>query len=353
MSSFADPKLTLEEIAHLSGVSRSTVSRVINHHPNVSDSVRQRVMAVIEETGYRPNLAARTLASKRSWMIGLVLPRSVSSFFADPYFPRLTQGIAQGCNQHDFTLGLFLIGTKEDEKKILPRVSRKGMLDGVLVQSGQIGDQLIIRMVNLNMPVVVIGHPLNSEDVSFIDVDNLNGAYNAVSHLIRMGYKRIGTITGLSGGAATADRLEGYRKAIAERGRNIDQSLIAEGDYTEAGGYYAMQQLLPAKPDAVFAASDLMAIGAMRAVREAGLNVPQDVAFVGFDDVPIATYANPQLTTIRQPIVQFGINAVEILIDLIENGIKPHRRIIMGTELIIRDSCGASLRRRELSKIQS
>lgn len=345
MRSAVDPHLTLEEIARLSGVSRSTVSRVINQQPNVSQDVRQRVQAVIQDTGYQPNLAARTLVSKRSWMIGLVLPRSVSSFFTDPYFPRLLQGIAQGCNQYDYTLGLFLVGSKEDEEKILPRVSRKGMLDGVLIQSGQIGDQLIDRMVKLDLPMVVVGSPLHTDEVSFIDVDNVSGAYNAVLHLIRLGYQRIGTITGLSGAAASADRLEGYRKALLERGRNPDQSLITEGDFTEAGGYYAMRQILPAKPDAVFAASDLMAIGAMRAAREAGLKIPQDVAFVGFDDVPVATYANPQLSTIRQPIAQFGRNAVEILIDLIDNGIDPARRIIMDTELIIRESCGASRRK--------
>ena len=228
---------------------------------------------------------------------------------------------------------------------MFPRVSRKGMLDGVLIQSGQFGDQLIERVANSNLPVVVVGSPLHSKDVSYIDVDNTSGAYNAVSHLIRLGYQRIGTITGLLGSAAADDRLEGYKKALIERGRNLEEGLIVESDFTEAGGHYAMQQLLPAKADAVFVASDLMAIGAMRAVNEAGLKIPQDIAFVGFDDVAVATYANPKLTTIRQPISRFGINAVEILIDLIENGIDPPRRIIMDTELIIRDSCGASRRK--------
>ena len=214
MSITTDTNLTLEEIARRSGVSRSTVSRVINQHPNVSQIVRERVQAVIEDTGYQPNLAAQTLVSKRTSMIGLVLPRSVSSFFTDPYFPRLLQGIAQGCNQHDYTLGLFLVDTIEDEEKILPRVSRKGMLDGLLIQSGQIGDHLIERVVNLDLPLVVIGSPLHSKEVSFIDVDNVNGAYNAVSHLIRLGYQRIATITGLFGGAAAEDRLEGYKKAL-------------------------------------------------------------------------------------------------------------------------------------------
>jgi LacI family transcriptional regulator len=142
------PNLTLEDIARKAGVSRSTVSRVVNDQPNVRDEVRQRVWEVINRTGYHPNAAARTLASHRSWMIGLVLPRSVSSFFTDPYFPHLTKGIAQACNQYDYTLALFLVDSKEDEDKIYPRVSRRDLLDGILVQSGQIGDHLIDRLAN-------------------------------------------------------------------------------------------------------------------------------------------------------------------------------------------------------------
>jgi LacI family transcriptional regulator len=332
--------LRLEDIAELAGVSRSTVSRVVNQHPNVRASVRQRVLEVIQNAGYHPNAAARTLASQRSWMMGMVLPRSVSSFFADPYFPRLTQGIAQACNQYNYTLSLFLIGTHEDEEKVYPRISRNGLLDGVLVQSGQFGDQLIDRLVSSNIPLVIAGRPFQASDASYIDVDNVNAAYSAVSHLIRLGYHRIGTITGLVNSTVSIDRKEGYLRALTERGRDVDSKLIAEGDFTEAGGFYAMQRLLQAKPDAIFAASDLMALGAMRAVREAGLSIPEDIAFVGFDDLPLAILPEPQLTTVRQPIYQLGFKAVEILIDLIENGIKPPRRMIMDTELVIRDSCG-------------
>jgi LacI family transcriptional regulator len=334
--------LTLEDIAKKAGVSRSTVSRVVNDHPHVREEVRKRVWEVIKSTGYHPNAAARTLASQRSWMIGLVLPRSVSSFFIDPYYPHLTQGIAQACNQYDYTLALFLVGTKEDEEKIFPRVSRRGLLDGILVQSGHIGDRLIDRLVNSNIPLVIAGRPFHSNGVSYIDVDNVNAAYNAVNHLIRLGYKRVGTIAGPDNSTVGLDRKAGYLKALDEQGWPVDESLVAEGDFTEMGGYHAMQQLLAANPDAVFAASDLMAVGAMRAVRDAGLGIPDDVAFVGFDDLPLATLSNYSLTTVHQPVVEFGIKAVETLIDLIENGIKPARRIIMETELIIRDSCGAS-----------
>ena len=335
--------LRLEDIARQAGVSRSTVSRVVNDHPNVREDVRKRVLGVIQTAGYHPNAAARTLASQRSWMIGLVLPRNVSSFFSDPYFPRLTQGIAKACNQYNYTLALFLIGSKEDEKKIYSRLSRKGLLDGVIFQSCQIGDQLIEHLISSNTPLVIAGRPPHTVDASYIDVDNTSAAYIATSHLARLGYKRIGTISGPENSTVSIDRKKGYLKALVERGLSPDKGLIAEGDFTEVGGYYAMQKILPAKPDAIFAASDIMAIGAMRAIHDAGLKVPDDVAMVGFDDLPLVTPSNPSLTTIRQPVYSFGIKAVEILIDLIDNGLKPTRRVIMDTELIIRDSCGTTL----------
>jgi LacI family transcriptional regulator len=335
--------LTLEDIARQAGVSRSTVSRVVNEHPNVRENVRQRILKVIEDTGFHPNEAARSLASQRSWMIGLALPRSVSSFFADPYFPRLTQGIAQACNQYNYTLALYLIGSLEDEEKIFPRISRRGLLDGILVQSGQNGDQLLDRLTHSNIPFVMAGRPFHAEDVSYIDVDNVQASYNAVRHLVQLGYKRIATIAGAPNSTVSIDRLEGYRQALQDAGRQILPELVVEGDFTEVSGYEAMKRLIPAKPDAVFTASDTMAMGAMRAVGEAGLSVPQDVAFVGFDDQPML-WAGPQLTTVRQPVVQFGFKAVEMLIDLIDNGVKPARRVILDTELIIRDTCGASIR---------
>jgi LacI family transcriptional regulator len=274
-------------------------------------------------------------------MLGLVLPRSVSSIFTDPYFPRLMQGVAQASNQHNYTLCLFLVSTKQDEEKTIPRLSRKGYIDGVVVQSGQIGDQLIDRVVDSKIPLVIAGRPHNDHNVSYIDVDNINAAFGAVSHLTRLGRRRIALINGPTTSTVGIDRRSGYLKALAERGFDIDETLMVESDFTEAGGYYAMRQLLTAEPDAVFAASDIMAIGAIRAIHEAGLSVPENIAVVGFDDIPLAGVADPQLTTIRQPVYQFGYQAVEILIDLIENGIDPPRRIIMDTELIIRETCGA------------
>lgn len=334
-------ELKLEDIAKLAGVSRSTVSRVVNDDPNVSDATRQRVKEVISRTGYYPNIAARVLASQRSGMIGLVLPQSVSFFFTDPYYSFLTQGIAQACNQYEYTLALFLVESFEDEDKIFPRVTHTGLFDGILVQAGHHGDRLLDRLGRFGMPIVVIGRPSHMSNFSYVDVDNVSAGYNATSHLVRLRYNRIGTITGPLASTVGSDRLDGYRKALRKRVSGVDEALIIEGDFTEEGGYFAMRQLLHASPDAVFCASDLMAVGAMRTVREAGLKIPEDIAFVGFDDLPLAKRAEPQLTTVRQPIDQLGSEAVGILLDLINTGIEPPRRVILETDLIIRDSCGS------------
>lgn len=334
--------LTLEDIAKKAGVSRSTVSRVVNGHENISDGVRQRVLEVIKETGYRPNAAARTLASQRSRMIGLVLPHSVSLLFTDPYFPQLLKGISQACNQYDYTLAFFLVSSKKEEEKILKRMPNKGLLDGVLVQSGHHGDQGIIgHMIDADIPQVVLGRPFRSDNVSYVDVDNVRAAYHAVSHLVRLGYQRIATITGPLKSTAGLDRLEGYTKVIEERGNGIHQDLIVEGDFTELGGYYAMKNLLQKHPDAVFVASDTMAMGAIRAIKEHHLKVPEDIAIIGFDDLPMMTLTEVELTTVRQPVIEMGHKSVELLLDLIENGTQPPRHMILDSKLVVRTTCGS------------
>jgi LacI family transcriptional regulator len=335
-------KLTLKEIAKLAGVSRSTVSRVVNNQPKVSAGVRGRVLKIIAETGYQPDPVARSLVMQRSGIIGLVIPRAMQSLFTDPYYPRLIQGIARACNANDYTLSLFLFHTADEEQKLYPRVLRTQLVDGVIVTGAQLDDPLIPRLTQNQVPFVVVGRPVNRPEVSFVDVDNVVSAYSAVSHLVRLGRERIATITGPLNVTVSLDRRQGYLDALDDRNLSSDDALIAEGDFTEEGGYSAMQRLLPHKPDAVFAASDIMAFGALRALREAGLSVPHDVAVVGFDDLPAAAHSDPPLTTIRQPILRTGIEAVEILVDILKNGPEPARHITLTTNLIIRSSCGSS-----------
>jgi len=333
--------LTLDEIARRAGVSRTTASRVLNDRPNVRPEVRERVQRIIAETGYRPHPVARSLAAQESRVIGLVLPRRTEALFNDPYFPRLTQGIAEACNDHDYTLALFLLQTEADEEKFYPRISRPGLLDGIVIQVGHIGDGLISRLLASDLPVVVAGRPLHHGNANYVDVDNVAGAYTGVTHLLQLGHKRIGAITGEMRTTAALDRYTGYCKALQAHDLPVDETLISEGYFTEIGGYEAMKRLLPHKPDAVFSASDAMALGALRAIYEAGLTVPQDIALVSFDDLPPATIARPQLTTVHQPVHAFGVKAVEMLLDVMKNGPTPPQQIILDTELIIRESCGS------------
>jgi LacI family transcriptional regulator len=337
-----DGKLTIRQIAKLSGVSRSTVSRVINDHPNVSPETREQVLQVVAETGFRPDPIARSLSSRRADIIGLVIPLTIQSLFEDPFFPRLMQGISQGCNRYDYTLSLFLLHTPEEEAKLYPRISRRQFLDGVIVTATRSGDPLIPQLLANRVPFVLHGRHEDPR-VSFVEVDNVSGAYTAVTHLVRLGRRRIALITGPAGSLAAEDRKRGYLNALVERRLRVDEGLIIHADFTENGSYGAMQRLLRHEPDAVFVASDSMALGVLRALRKAGKHVPEEVAVVGFDDLPQAATADPPLTTVRQPIQRAGVLAVEMLIDILENGIVPARRIILPTELVIRASCGSRL----------
>lgn len=340
--------VTLDDVAKYAGVSRATVSRVVNNYPHVSERVRQQVRKAIEEMGYNPHMAARWLASNRTGNIGFVIPNSLHIFFSDPYFPKLTAGIAHTCSENDYILSLFIFHSPELEKQMIPRLTRGGLVDGIIVQSTDIDDTTLLKINEGKVPFVVAGRPFNLPQANYIDVDNVTGAYNAVAHLLRLGHRQIGTIAGPLNTAVGQDRLKGYRQALLDRGISPQENWVAIGDFTEQGGFYAAQHLLRTNSNlsALFVASDVMATGAMRAIREAGKSIPDDIAIVGYDDLPPAQQAVPPLTTIRQPVEPLGRNAVEILLDIIEHGATPPRQIILETELVIRQSCGAALQTR-------
>lgn len=338
---------TLEEVAKLAGVSRSTVSRVVNDHPNVRPEVRERVWKVIEEVDYHPNRAARSLASRRSQIVGLVIPQEIHAVFSDPYFPILTEGIARACNEHDYTMVLGLI-TPEMQHPYR-RLVRGGLLDGVIVTSAVQDDPFVTRLLQDDFPFVLVGRTPQHDGVSYVDADNIGGARTAVQHLMRFGYRRIATITGPLNTIAGQDRYAGYQRGLRSSGLAHDPGLVVEGNFSEMSGNRAMQELLAleAPPDAVFAASDMMAIGALKAIRAAGLRVPEDIALVGFDDIPLATLFDPPLTTVRQSISDLGYTAATLLFENLESGgsVSP-QRIILPTELVVRSSCGHELSRR-------
>lgn len=330
-------RLTLEDVGHLAGVSRSTVSRVINKESSVSAAVRQRVEDVIRQTGYTPNAAARSLVSNRTGVIGLVIPSGVHNLFEDPYFARLIQGVTTASNRAHATLSLFLFETQDEEKDIYPRVVESGFLDGVIVTATRSGDPLISRIAASSLPTVIVGRP-GIEGVSFVDVDNKGGSRDAARLLCETGCQVVGCIRAPESTTTGQDRLAGFIEGLADGGRALPTRRIADGDYSESSGYDGMIQLLNEGVDGVFVASDTMALGALRAIRESGLRVPDDVAVVGFDGFSASESANPPLTTLRQPVVQTAAGAVEMLMAEIERQGGEAVSRVLPVELVIRES---------------
>jgi LacI family transcriptional regulator len=282
------------------------------------------------------------LAGQRTNIIGLVIAEPSKSLFTDPYFSSVIQGVTQATNQYNQTLSLFLFHTKEDEVRLSNKILNSQMVDGVVITGAYMDDPLIPKLIESDLPFVMIGYHDDSR-VNLIDSDNMTGAQTAVTYLIRLGYERIGHITGHMNNQAALKRLDGYTNALKKAGREVEEELIVTGDYTELSGFEAMKSLLEQGVDAVFAASDSMAVGAIRAVQAAGLSVPEDVAIIGFDDLPVAIRSEPQLTTIRQPIRRAGSMAVEMLLDILDNGPEPVRRKTLPIELVVGESCGGTL----------
>ncbi len=333
--------LTLEDIGRLAGVSRSTVSRVVNDKSNVNPEVRERVLAVIERTGYSPNVLARSLVSGRTGVIGLVIPSRVHALFEDPYFSRLIQGISSASNRAGNTLSLFIFQNEEEEAALYPRVVTSGVLDGLILTATRMADPLLARMAVGEIPLVIVGRP-DVEGVSYVDADNRGGAALAATHLADCGYHRIGLVGAPVSTTAGIDRLDGFVEGLALRGLTLNPDLRADGDFSERSGYVAMQRILAHQPDAVFVASDTMAIGALRALREAGVDVPDDMALVSFDGLPSSERSVPPLTTVKQPVTDAGARAVEMLNELVAGEAKDPYIEIMPVELIVRQSCGSA-----------
>ncbi|CAN5858315.1 LacI family DNA-binding transcriptional regulator [soil metagenome] len=331
--------MNVKQIAKLSGVSAPTVSRVLNNHPDVREATRQRVLAVIQQMNYRPNAAARSLAAGQTHVLGLVMRREPHTIFNEAYFSLLTLGISSACNAHDRAVMFWLV-EPEHEQRILQKITAGGLVDGVIISTMRSADSLTDGLQASRIPFIQIGRHATAGSASYVDVENLNGAREAVMHLLRLGRRRIATITGPLHMISSMDRRDGYLAALTARKAPIYPDLIAEGDNSETGGYLAMQLLLPHQPDAVFAANDNMAMGALRGITETGRRVPEDVALIGFDDLPFAAHTTPPLTTVRQPIMQAGTLATEMLIELIDNPASPPKRIVLPTELVIRHSCG-------------
>ncbi|MGW2829715.1 LacI family DNA-binding transcriptional regulator [Streptomyces sp. NPDC001286] len=329
---------TIHDVAREAGVSRGTVSRVLNGGHYVSPAAAEAVNAAIRRTGYVVNRHARSLITGRSDSVGFLLTEPQERFFEDPNFNVLLSGCTQALAAHDMPLLLMLAGTK-DERRRITRYITAGHVDGVLLVSSHSGDPVAEELRKAGVPLVQCGKPMGpASKVSYVAADDRDGARDMVRHLLSLGRRRVGMVTGpldLPGGV---DRLAGYKEVLGEAGIDIDERLIVSGDYSRASGEAGAERLLAQAPDmdAVFVASDLMAQGALTALARAGRRVPEDVAVGGFDDSVAAVEATPALTTIRQPYDRISAEMVRVL--LAQIGGEDAAAVILPTELVKRDS---------------
>lgn len=330
---------TLEQVAALAGVSRATVSRVINSSPRVSPATREAVERAIAQLSYVPNRAARSLVTRRTYSVALVVTEPNVKFFNDPFFARIVHGAIQALEESDYQL-VLLTPPAPGARQRLDDYLTAGHVDGALLTSLHGDDPLPWRLHTAGVPTVVAGRPSRSLPISSVDADNRGGAREAVRHLVASGRRRIATVTGPTDMPAGIDRLEGYRDALAEAGLPASAELIAEGDFTRDAGAEATTQLLEQRPDldALFAASDLAALGALRVLHAAGRRVPDDVAVVGFDDSELARGSEPPLTTVHQPIEQLGREATALLLGQLADPEAEPEHHVLATELVIRQS---------------
>jgi DNA-binding LacI/PurR family transcriptional regulator len=327
---------TLEKVALRAGVSRATVSRVVNGSTTVAPDIRDTVLRAVQELGYVPNHAARSLVTQRTNSIALVLPEPSTRIFSDDqFFPGIIRGVGQELEVAEKQLVLMMASSAASHDRI-EQYAMAGHVDGVMVASVHGADPLPATLTRMGVPVVCNGRPLGHSAVPYVDVDSVGGAAAAVRHLVNAGRQRIATIAGPQDMVAGIDRLAGYRTELRGSTR---RSIVAVGDFTRESGAVAMRQLLEDDPrlDAVFVASDLMAHGALGALRDAGRRVPEDVAVIGFDDIELARYTEPPLTTVRQPIVDLGRELARQLLRLADGEeIEPF--VVLPTEMVVRAS---------------
>ena len=324
----------------MAGVSRTTVSFVLNRLEGVSisESTRERVWEAARKLNYHPNSAGRKLVSGKSNAVGLVLCQSPEQVFADAFLPRVILGVEQAAMQEKFHVLLKPVEPGDTEG--YARLILENHVDGIILSGPRQDDAEIIRLHAEGVPIMLLGQ-LPETDLCFVDVNAIDGAETAVTHLVEAGHECIGMITNAPLSYTSAQqRRRGYLNALEKKNIGLESSLVKEGNYTPSSGYHAMKELLTEtpRPTAVFIASDVVAAGAILAIKRAGLRIPEDIAVVGFDDIPMAEYLDPPLTTVRLPAFGLGWAAGERLIHLIRAEGLEQNGLYLESQLIIRES---------------
>jgi LacI family transcriptional regulator len=335
MASKARPRPTIYDVAREAGVSTATVSRALNDSGQIAPTTRQAIEDAVERLGYRPNTIARSLVTKSTQTIAFLLPD-----ITNPFYAALVSGIQQVALASDHTMLLCTTDGDPDREEEYLSLLRAKQVDGALVDGLVLPPDRIARFVEDGFPIVCLDRDVTSQSVPLVQVDNKHGARLATEHLLQLGHTRIAHVTGATELGISGERIAGYREALRRARVAFDPELVVAGRFTEDGGYEATRSLLEAGVElsAVFAANDLSAIGTVNALVEAGRDVPGDVSVIGFDDLRLAAYTAPPLTTIRQPAVEIGRQATEILFGLIDGRRVRKLRYLLEPTLVVRGS---------------
>lgn len=331
---------TIKDVADYAGVSRATVSRVLNNHPYVTEDVRARVEDAMRHLGYHPNRAARRLRAQSSDVLGLIVPD-----IQNPLFQSIVRGVEDAA--YDCGMNVILCNTDDnpDKQEAYLRVMQAEQSAGLIVVPTHPGDGRVLAPVReAGIPIVFLDREVDDFEADTVRVDNVRGAYLAVRHLLSLGYKRIAAIAGTQYLTPGYERLRGYYDALNECGLPVDERLVKIGNFRIDGGRALAQEFMqsPQPPEALFVSNNLMTLGALRGLHELGIVIPDQVALVGFDDMPWAGDLNPPLTAVAQPGYELGQQAVELLLKRLAQPDAPYRKVIMQPHLVVRGSCGAS-----------
>jgi LacI family transcriptional regulator len=345
-SAVATNRVTSQDVAKAAGVSRTTVSLVLNEVQGIKirPETRQRVIEIADQLGYVPNAAARALVRQRAQIIGLFLTRRSHHISSDAFITQTLEGLLEVAHQHDMRLLIDII-EPEHQAEVYLEMARAKRIDGILLSGPRLDDSALRLLERDRFPTVLIGQ-LPGTNFCFVDVDNCASAEMAVAHLIQLGHTRIACITNAAASyTAAVDRLRGYQNALETAGLTFDPNLVRYGDFTVDSGYQQMRSLLESGVNftAAFVASDTLVLGAKAALVERGLRVPEDVALVGFDDLPFAQYMNPPLTTVHLPAVELARQACDLLICMLQGERPCCQRVILETHLVIRGSSGTRI----------
>lgn len=331
---------TIKDIAIQADVSTATVSRVINEHPAVKDETREKIIKIIKENNYRPNTVARSLSTNKSKIVGVFFTDHFNSGLHHPFFREVIYGLEKNLGKEGYDILYFTNRQWGDDFSYLEKCKDRNV-DGVVLMGVLKDDPNLPKLLDSNIPVAFVDIDIKRENASYVMSDNILGAKKAVNYLYDLGHRKIGMIMGIKATKPTNDRFIGFEEALEKLNLNYKSEWIFDGKYSEKGGYKAAKEMLNSdnRPTALFCQSDSMAIGAIRAIEEAGLKVPEDFSIIGFDDIEVSSYVKPALTTIKQNKKKMGKSATQLLINMMGKSKEDNSPIILPVELIERESC--------------